>query len=136
MLLFSMFVSTLIFFAACSPGNNTTMNVSQAVSSGTWRITLFTNSGTDQTANFAGYSFTFSSGGTITVVNGSITKNGTWSVNGSLNKFSIDLGVKDNTNKPLGDLTNDWLIISSNNTEVRLKDDSSTSNELVTFTKN
>ena len=121
---------------ACTSGSNTSANAGQVASSGTWRVTLFTDSGTDQTANFSGYVFTFSSAGTVTAVKGSITKNGTWSVNSSSNKFNIDLGAKGSTNQPMGDLTNDWQIISASNTEIKLKNDNSTSNEFLTLTKN
>lgn len=136
LILISILVKAMMIPVACTSGSNTSVNTGQEVSSGTWRVTLFTDSGNDETANFSGYTFTFSSGGTLTAIKSGVTKNGTWSVNTSSNKFNIDLGVKDNTNKPLGDLTNDWQIISSSATEVKLKDNNTSSNEFVTFTKN
>jgi hypothetical protein len=134
--LFSLLFKALMFPLACTSGSNTSVNAGQVVSSGTWRVTLFTDSGNDLTSNFSGYSFTFISGGILIAVQGSITKNGIWSVSTSSNKFNIDMGVKDNSNKPLGDLTNDWQIISSSATEVKLKDNNAGSNEFVTFSKN
>jgi hypothetical protein len=109
--------------------------VAQVASSGTWRVTLFTDSGNDETADFNGYSFTFS-GSTVTAVKNGTSKSGAWSVNSSSNKFNIDLGPKDNTNKPLGELTDDWKIISYTATEIKLTDDNAASNEFLTFTKN
>ena len=136
LILISILVKAMMIPVACTSGSNTSVNTGQEVSSGTWRVTLFTDSGNDETSNFSGFTFTFISGGTLTAIKSGITKNGTWSVNISSNKFNIDLGVKDNTNKPLGDLTNDWQIISSSAIEVKLKDNNTSSNEFVTFTKN
>jgi hypothetical protein len=109
-------------------------NPNNVVVDGTWRVTLFTDSGNDETADFAGYSFTFSNNGTVTATKTGASKNGTWST-GS-NKFNIDLGPKVDTNKPLGELTDDWKIITSSATELKLTDDNAASNEFLTFTKN
>jgi hypothetical protein len=135
-LLISILIKAMMIPVACTSGNAVTANAGQVVSSGTWRVTLFTDSGTNETANFAGFVFTFSAGGTVTAIKGSTTQTGTWNVNSGSGKFNINLGAKDNSNKPLGDLSNDWLIISSTNTEIRLKDNNTASNEFVTFTKN
>ena len=131
-----LFLALALSFVSCDPGNNVASDVSQVASSGTWRVTLFTDSGNDETTDFSGYSFTFSNGGTITALKNGVSKTGTWSVNTSSNKFIIDLGTKDNTNKPLGELTDDWKILSASSTEIRLGDDNTASNEFLTFTKN
>lgn len=129
-------VAVMLFAVSCSRNNNVSSDVAQTASSGTWRVTLFTDSGNDETVDFNGYSFTFGSGGTVIAVKNGVTKNGTWSVNNSSNKFNIDLGPKDVTNKPLVELTDDWKILSSTTTDIRLGDDNAASNEFVTFTKN
>lgn len=128
-------LSLLFLLISCTSGIDTS-NTSQIVTSGSWRVTLFTDSGNDETADFSGYSFSFNDNGTISAVKNGITQNGTWSVNNSSNKFNIDLGPKADTNKPLGELTDDWKILSSSNTEIRLGDDNPASNEFLTFTKN
>lgn len=97
---------------------------------------MFTDSGNDETADFSGYSFTFSTSGSVTAVKNGVTQTGTWSVNTSSNKFNIDLGPKLDTNKPLGELTDDWKIISVSETVIQLEDDNASSNEKLTFTKN
>jgi hypothetical protein len=126
----------MLLAVSCSKSNSFSSNTAQIASSGTWRVTLFTDSGNDETSNFSGYSFTFSNNGTVTAVKSGVTKNGTWSVSSSSNKFNIDLGPKDNTTISLGELTDDWKILSSNATEIRLGDDNAASNEFLTFTKN
>ncbi len=122
--------------ASCDTAGGIDSNTSQVVTSGTWKVTLFTDNGNDETSDYSGYTFTFSSGGTLSAVKNGVTTNGTWSVNSSSNKFNINLGPKVDTNKPLGELTDDWKILSSTETVIRLTDDNASSNEFLTFTKN
>lgn len=109
-------------------------NAAAVATAGTWRVTLFTDSGNNETSDFNGYTFTFNANGTIVAMNGGITKTGTWSQ--SSNKLIINLGAKDNTNKPLGELTDDWQIESVTDNVINLKDDNPASNERLQFTKN
>jgi hypothetical protein len=101
---------------------------------GTWKVALFTDSGNDETSDFSGYTFVFNNNGTVTATKSGASQNGTWGT--SSNKFSINLGPKDSSNKPLGELTDDWKIISSSNVEIKLTDDNTASGEFLTFTKN
>jgi hypothetical protein len=122
-------------FTSCDPQSNVSANTSQVVTSGSWKVTLFTDSGNNETADFNGYTFTFDTNGVLTATKNGVSKTGTWSVSSSSNKFNIDLGAKVDSNKPLGELTDDWKIISSSDTEIKLQDDNSASNEFLTFTK-
>ena len=122
----------LLFLAASCSRSLDNSNATTVASSGAWRVTLFTDSGNNETTDFSGYAFAFNSSGLITATKSTNTQNGTWS-SGS-NKFNINLGPKDNTNKPLGELTDDWQIISVSDSEIKLKDDSKA--EFLTFTKN
>jgi hypothetical protein len=63
-----------------------------------------------------------------------VIKEGTWSV--SNNRFTIDLGAKSAANKPLGELTDDWVIVVKNDTKISLKDDNAAKNEVPEFSKN
>jgi hypothetical protein len=131
----SLLIAMTVFASSCLIGGSDS-TTGQVVTSGTWKVTLFTDSGNDETSDFAGYTFTFSDAGTLTALKNGVTKTGTWSVNNSSNKFNIDLGPKVDTNKPLGELTDDWKIISNTETVIRLTDDNASSNEFLTFTKN
>ena len=131
----SLLIVVIIIASSCSPGS-TTATAGQIVTSGTWKITLFSESGIDGTINYDGYVFTFSDGGTVTVVKSGATKTGTWGVSGSPGKFNIDLGAKVDANKPLGQLTYIWKILSNTETVIRLTDDNASSNEFLTFSKN
>lgn len=117
------------FISACSRDNNNNGNPSD----GTWRVTLFTDSGNDETSDFTGYTFVFGTNGVLTV-SGSSPKTGTWSQTSS--DFNINLGDKSDSNKPLGELTDDWDIISVSATEIKLQDDNPASAEFLTFKKN
>ena len=135
--IFSFSVAAIMLLAvSCNKGNVISSNVAQIVSSGAWRVTLFTDNGIDSTSGFSNYSFSFTNNGTVTAIKNAVTKSGTWSVSSRSGKFNIALGAKDNTNLPLGELTDDWKILSSNATEIRLGDDNTASNEFLTFTKN
>lgn len=123
-----------ILLVSCTSRLDDSNNTSQVATSGSWRVTLFTDSGNDETTDFAGYTFTFNDNGTINAVKNGTTQSGTWSVTSA--KFNIDLGPKIDANKPLGELTDDWKILSTTNTEIRLGDDNASSNEFLTFTKN
>jgi hypothetical protein len=134
--IFSFPLAAVMLFAISCTKNSISSDTAQIAASGAWHVTLFTNSGNDETSDFTSYSFTFGSNGTVTVVKNGVTKTGAWTVSSSSNKFNIDLGPKDNTNLPLGELTDDWKILSSNSTVIRLGDDNTASNEFLTFTKN
>ncbi|MFD0836036.1 hypothetical protein ACFQ0I_09690 [Mariniflexile aquimaris] len=111
--------------------NDNSVEINQikaTVQSGSWRITSFIDSGTDETSHFTGYSFTFNSNGTLTASNGSNTFNGTWSVTDSSNgnddsnsnsdiDFNIYFATPANFND---DLTEDWDIELYNSTKIQL----------------
>lgn len=126
----------MLLAVSCNKSNVNSPDVAQIVSSGAWQVTLFTKNGIDSTSGFSGYSFSFTNNGTVTAIKITVTKSGTWSVNSSAGKFNIDFGPKGNSNMPFGELTDDWKILSSNATEIRLGDDNTASNEFLTFTKN
>ncbi len=124
-----------VFFAACSSGNNDNPGPG-AVTSGTWRVSHFSERGSDETGDFSGYSFSFSGNGSATAAKPGGTQTGAWSLNSSGTRFSIDFGAKTDANKPLGELTDDWKVISISASEIKLTDDNAGSEEFLTFAKN
>ena len=125
------FLFAIVLFISCKKDSN---NINNNISNGTWRITLFTDSGNDETGDFSGYSFTFGDNGVLTATKAGSSKTGTW--NNNNNDFNIDIGEKTDSNKPLGELTDDWDIISKSSMEIKLKDDNNASAEFLTFQKN
>lgn len=77
-----------VFCTNCSNDNNiSTINdaetidiIKKKISSGTWNISLFINSETNQTTPFYGFNFVFYSDNKLTAANGSYYYIGTWSV--------------------------------------------------------
>ena len=127
----SVLFSGFLLVGSCNKDNS---NNNNNPSSGTWRVTLFTDSGNDETSDFSGYTFTFASSGVLTAAKSGVDQPGTWSQTSS--DFNIDLGVKSDSNKPLGELTDNWDIISVSANEIKLQDNNSASGEFLTFTKN
>ena len=78
-----------LFIFSCSsdddnPSNLTIQNEIRAnVGSGTWKITSFIDSGTDETSDFTGYNFTFNTDGVLNATNGVNSYDGIWSVESS-----------------------------------------------------
>lgn len=128
---------SLLLLAVCISCNKTSTNnnnLNNPTLDGTWKVSLFIESGNASTTDFDGYTFNFVSTGVLTATKSGTTKNGTWS-QAAVN-FNIDLGAKGDANKPLGELTNNWQIISFTSNELRLTDNGTGNEEMVTFVKN
>ena len=127
--------------------------IKDVAKSGTWRITSFIDSGNDETNNFSGYDFTFNNDGTLTATNGSNTYNGTWSVTEDDDSSDDDSSDDDNSEGSSNDidfniffaapsnfeeLSEDWDIVSSNNSKIDLRHVSGGNGgtDKLTFTKN
>ncbi|MBN8567434.1 MAG: hypothetical protein J0M25_11955 [Flavobacteriales bacterium] len=104
---------------------------------GAWRVTLFSEDGSNQTSQFSNYDFVFGTNGTITANNGSNTMNGSWTTgtDDSTPKFIINFSV---TNGPFEEISEDWQILSTTSTKIELKHVSGGdgSIDLLTFEKN
>lgn len=115
-----------ITFTSCSKDNTTTtigtsITTSALLVQGTWRVTYFYGSGTDGTANYNGYIFTFVNGGSVSIINGSIVYNGSWTTHNddSQNKLYMNFGV---TTSPIVDLAKDWHIVEKTSAKLRMED--------------
>lgn len=119
--------------------------VINTVTSGTWRITLYEDSGVNETTNYSNYIFTFGANGVLTAAN-STSFNGTWSVTSSNSNddnpnndldFNIAF-VAPAPNAFTDDLTDDWDIISYTANRIQLVDVSGGNGgtDYLTFEKN
>lgn len=133
----------------CSSDDNSSSSsqdptpVINAATQGTWRVTSYIDSGTDETNHFTGYSFTFGNGGVLTATNGSNTVTGTWSVvNDNTNDDSpsndLDFNIGFTAPANFADLTDDWDIVSYSDTTISLIDISGGNGgtDTLVFTKN
>lgn len=102
--------------------------VINTVTSGTWRITFYEDSGVDETYHFTGYNFTFGASNVLTASNGTNTYTGTWSVtNSDSNDDSpsndLDFNILFTTPAVFADeLSDDWDILSRTDTKIELVD--------------
>lgn len=101
-------------------------DVQNNVQIGTWRITKFIDSGTDETSHFTGYNFTFKSAGVLNANNGTNDYNGTWSITSSNsnddNQDDLDFNINFNLTNDFEDLNDDWDFISQSESKIELID--------------
>ena len=103
---------------ACeSNGNQVPSNMDQIMTSGSWFVSYFFDD-QDETSNYAGYEFTFSTDNTAQATNGSNTVNGIWSLT---NGATPDLTLFFGTSSPFDELDEDWDIIEATQDIIRLK---------------
>ncbi len=125
-----------------NPTNNTQTTVQSIVQSGTWRITKFIDSETDETDHFTGYNFTFQSSGVLNADNGTNSYDGSWSITDSNSnddsQDDLDFNINFNLTNDFEDLNDDWDFISQSSTKIELIDVSGGNGgtDYLTFEKN
>jgi hypothetical protein len=126
-----------------SPSSTDPTPVITIVSQGTWRITSYVDSGTNETNHFTGYNFTFGDSSLLTATNGTNTYTGTWSVvtdttNDDNPSSDLDFNIAFASPVDFADLTDDWDIVSYTATTISLIDVSGGNGgtDTLVFTKN
>lgn len=117
----------LLLLTAVSCKKRQMNKLEDTVIDGSWRITHVTHHDIDETAAYAGSTFTFGPGGKLTV-SGSVNLTGTWDVR----KESSDDDWFDDRHvelyvslpAPYNELTEDWELEKRSDTRISLKDDS------------
>jgi hypothetical protein len=104
-----LFLATVLF-TSCDDNSNSNNSPNQTLTPGNWKVVYFFDK-QDETSNYAGYVFDFSSNGTLSASTSGQTYNGTWSTgfDDSKNKFLMTFspGVP----SALLELQEDWLIL-------------------------
>jgi hypothetical protein len=131
-ILFIALLSTTLF-ACRKQDDDIAATSNQVLTSGTWKVSSFTELSDNKTSDFLGYDFDFNSDGKLIVSKSGTVMEGSWSI--SSNRLNIDLGSRSASGK-LGELTDDWLIFSKTSLEMTLKDDNSERQELLIFSRN
>ena len=126
-----------------SDDNSSSSSDPNPVSQGTWRITSYIDSDTDETNHFTGYNFTFASGSVLTATNGTNTYTGTWSVvtddsNDDNPSSDLDFNLFFASPADFADLSDDWDVVSRTDSKVQLIDVSGGNGgtDYLTFEKN
>jgi hypothetical protein len=110
---------------------------------GTWRVTSYIDSGTDETNHFTGFAFTFSGSNVLTASNGTNTYTGTWSVtsddsNDDNPSSDLDFNIAFASPADFLELTDDWDVTTHSSTTISLTDVSGGNGgtDILIFTKN
>lgn len=147
--IFAALVGGFFFTTACSSDddssssntNPTAQEITNTVTSGTWRITSYLDSGQDETSNFAGYNFTFGTSNSLKATNGTNEYNGVWTVTNdddTPNDVDFDIFFSAPATQSFIDLTDDWDVLERTSNKVRLVDTSGGNGDTdyLTFEKN
>lgn len=124
---------------SCKKSDSSTALTVAALSSnvkvGMWKITLYSDSGSDETIDFTGFEFQFNSDGTTTATMTGTTASGTWS--DDMDDSQLKLILNYGTGIPFEKLNDDWHVISQSSSTIKLEDVSggSGATELLTFEK-
>jgi len=135
--------SALVLISCTSDDSNADMTANLAaqveelqnlVTSGSWSVASYIDSGVDETDDFSGYEFTFIAGGSLLADNGSNQFEGSWSVTGDdSNDSSSDDSMDDDSDdidfniffaspERFAELTEDWDIVSRTDNRIELID--------------
>lgn len=146
-LIFGVCAMALFFTTACSSdddsnsssSNATIQQVTNIARSGSWRITSYIDSGTIKTENFTNYNFTFGAGDILIANNGTNNYQGAWSVTRDDDSSNdIDFNISFTAPATFADLSDDWDILETTPTKIRLVDVSGggSGTDYLTFEKN
>lgn len=114
-------------------GGGGNANFSDVITNGTWYISYFFEDDDNETSDYIGYNFTFSTNGMITVVKASTTTTGSWSNYIDSGDDIMDLNFNDSN---LDELEEYWEITEYSSTVIKLKHVSSGETDYLYFTKN
>lgn len=102
----------------CDDSSIPSPTFSTVLTSGSWRVSYFSEDGDDQTSDYLGSNFTFNSNWTIQIVKNANSSSGTWNnyMDSGENKLNLTF-----SSSYFDELEEDWNIIEYNQTVIRLK---------------
>ena len=100
------------------PGNNND-DLTPTITTGTWRVSYFIESGDEDTSLFHGYVFTFKTDGTVSVIRPSLPlAPGTWNEYNNDNRLTLDFGQSGLLER----LNEDWVVASVDDNVILLNE--------------
>lgn len=109
---------TVLATESCKKDSTTTPIINTTVQQSTWKITLLSLNGVDQTSHYTDYQFTYTSSGSVTATKTGSTVTGTWSSGFDDSKEKLILMFSAN---PFLELNEDWEVVSQSSTFVSLR---------------
>jgi hypothetical protein len=92
--------------------------VTETMASGSWRVSYYQDRDDDETSNYSGYVFSFTTAGVAVATKNTIDVVGGWSTTDSGSKVKVILSF---TGSPLDELSQDWEVIQRSSTEIKLR---------------
>lgn len=118
--LLSISILVLVMAASsCKKDDNNSPSINNTVQEGKWKVTLFNDSGNDETNHYTGYEFQFNPDGTITATKTGSTVSGTWSNGNDDSQQKLVLGF---STPPFDELNSDWHLLEQNSSLIKLED--------------
>jgi hypothetical protein len=123
LLLLLIMSTTLILSCSKDDDNSSSINpgnVTNTVTSGTWRITYYWDTDHEETSAFSGYSFTFGSNGVLTATKTGSTVTGSWSTGTDDSKTELIIVFA--SPDSFVEISDDWEVIEMTDTRIKLLD--------------
>ena len=114
----------LIIFSSCAKTDTTAAaptTTSGIIVQSNWTLTYFSDNGNDHTADYNGFKFLFSAGGSVAAYNTLLSVNGAWSTYNDDSRDNLLLTFP-NTLAVIAALNHDWHIIEKTTVKLRMQD--------------
>ncbi|SHG86980.1 hypothetical protein [Flavobacterium defluvii] len=110
----------------CPENNIVSLDLNNVITKGSWEIPYYFND-SEKTSAYSGYSFVFKSDNTVVASKGAASETGQWetSVQNNVRELKLTFG-----SVLLGNLNNSWKLFEFNNSQIRLRDVSASTNYL------
>jgi len=125
-------ILSLMESTSCSKKEEGSLQISEIITNGTWKVNFYTKSNVNRTNDFSGYLLTFGKDGYLTAASSDDTTIGFWGWDETDKIFSISIG----TMMPLEQLTDHWIIKEKSEKSVKIKNRNSLKDEELDFIKN
>ena len=110
----------------CPENNITSLDFTETITNGSWEIPYYFNA-SDKTSSYSGYSFVFKSDKSVVATKGAISETGQWDSTVLNNVRTLKIAF---STELLGKLNCGWKLFEFNNSQIRLRDVTDTTNYL------
>ncbi len=110
----------------CPENNIVSLDFVNTITQGSWEIPYFFDD-SEKTASYSGYSFTFKSDKSVVATKGAVSETGTWESTVLNNVRELKLTF---STELLSKLNNNWKLFEFNNSQIRLRDVSNSTDYL------